>query len=527
MRANRNIAALILGCTTLVSCSENFEKINTDPVTIPYGQLKASNMFEPILFDTGNQNQYYSWFWNAELIQVTAFTGGSTRMEHLYLVTDGNAQSIWDNYARRASDANHMLNLARRQGDRLFEAFGLIMKALQMAELTSLFGDIPFDEAFKYSENRSPVFECQEKVFRHILDDLESANQILAENPTSASASLDQMYKGSAKAWRKFANSLKLRYLCRLSGISDSYWKEIDRILADPVNYPVFQSSDDDAAVPYAGVDPYKSYWAKAETTKGVFQQHRLTQQLIKMTAELDEQGNALYVDPRLLIWGVQTGGKWKGTVSGGNQSNRNKDDEGTSKPNFEILGAPDLPGYLMEYTEILFIKAEGVLKGKLESVSVPAKDLYEEALRTNILKWTAFGDRLSKPLQIRKADIDKYLASSLGAYDLAGTDRSIYGGKEEFIAAQKWLSLLWVGWEQFHEWRRNEYPVLTIGEGTVYNDHELPTRFVYPSYTVSSNKLNVENALSRMSGDNSMHTPLDWSWKKLTGSHRNPYGVN
>ena len=125
------------------------------------------------------------------------------------------------------------------------------------------------------------------------------------------------------------------------------------------------------------------------------------------------------------------------------------------------------------------------------------------------------------------KADIDKYLASSLGSYDLAGTDRSIYGGKEEFIAAQKWLSLLWVGWEQFHEWRRNEYPVLTIGEGTVYNDHELPTRFVYPSYTVSSNKLNVENALSRMSGDNSMHTPLDWSWKKLTGSHRNPYGVN
>ncbi len=73
MRANRNIAALILGCTTLVSCSENFEKINTDPVTIPFGQLKASNLFEPILFDTGNQNQYYSWFWNAELIQVTAF----------------------------------------------------------------------------------------------------------------------------------------------------------------------------------------------------------------------------------------------------------------------------------------------------------------------------------------------------------------------------------------------------------------------------------------------------------------------
>lgn len=503
-------------------CTDEFESINTDPTKIAFGALKPSNLFEPILFDTGTQSQYYSWFWNAELIQVTAFTGGSTRQEHLYQVTDGNAQSIWDNFARRAADANHMLKLAQEQEDSFFEAIALILKAYQMAELVSLFGDIPYTEAFQYSANRSPMFEPQEMVFSHILDDLEKANRILELKPTSGYASLDQMYGGDASAWRKFANSLKLRYLCRMTNISDGYWEQIASILSNPSNYPVFTKASDGAAVPYQGMDPYKSYWAKAETTKGVFQQHRLTQQIIKMTAELDTQGNALYADPRLIVWGVQTGGKWKGTVSGGNQSNRTKDDEGTSKPNFEVLASSTLPGWLMDYSEILFIEAEGVLKGKLSLGDQSARSLYEKALRENMQKWASHGAAISKP--INSSDIDKYLASSLGSYDQAGTEGNLYGSKEEFLQSQKWLSLLWVGWEQYHEWRRTEYPVLTIGEGTVYNDHELPTRFVYPSYTVSSNKENVENALSRMGGNNDMHTALDWSYKKCTGSHRNPY---
>jgi len=520
---------LIILATTVAllcgtGCTDSFEKINTDPTKIAYGTLKPSNLFEPILFDTGTQSQYYSWFWNAELIQITAFTGGSTRQEHLYQVTDGNAQSIWDNFARRAADANHMLQLAQEQGDELFEAFALILKSYQMAELVSLFGDIPYEEAFQYSANRSPAFESQEDVFRHILDDLEKANRILAKNPASGYASLDQMYDGNAASWRKFANSLKLRYLCRMTGISDSYWDEIAAILTHPSDYPLFTKQSDGAVVPYKGIDPYKSYWAKAETTKGVFQQHRLTQQLIKMTAELDTQGNALYADPRLLIWGVQTGGKWKGTVSGGNQSNRTKDDEGTSKPNFEVLASPTFPGWLMDYSEILFIEAEGVQKGKLTLEGQTAKSLYESAVRQNMLKWSPIGETVSKT--IKTSDIDAYLASPLGSYDLAGTEGNLYASKEEFLQSQKWLSLLWVGWEQFHEWRRTEYPILTIGEGTVYNDHELPTRFVYPSYTVSSNKDNVDKALARMQGDNDMHTALDWSYKKGAGTHRNPYSL-
>lgn len=514
------IAALTAGCT------KDFEKINTDPTKINFGNIKASNMFEPIFFQTGARSQYYSWIWSNELVQVTAFTGGSTRQEHLYLVTDGNAQSVWDDYARRASDAHHMINLAIAQEDDFYHAVGLVMKCWQMAELVSIFGDIPYSEAFRYSEERYPVFETQEEVFCKIIRDLDSANVILSRKPTSGYSSFDQMYNADTDKWRRFANSLKLRYLCRMTGINDKYWDEIQTILDKPDSYPIFRNNSDNASVPFKGVDPYKSYWGAAETTKGVFQQHRLTQQLIKMTAELDSQGNAIYIDPRLGIWGIQTGGKWKGTVSGGNQVNRPSDDNGTSKPNFEILGAADLSGFLMEYSEILFIEAEGLFKGKLALPDKTVKGLYEDALRANMEKWSPYAAKLSKPSSISRSDIDKYLASSMGSYDLAGTEGSIYADKEEFLLSQKWLSLFWVGWETWHEWRRTEYPLLTIGEGTVYNDHELPTRFIYPSYTVSSNNANVLAALSRMGGSNDMHLALDWSWKKVSGGHRRPYGA-
>ena len=92
-------------------------------------------------------------------------------------------------------------------------------------------------------------------------------------------------------------------------------------------------------------------------------------------------------------------------------------------------------------------------------------------------------------------------------------------------ILSQKYLSLYYCGFEQYNEWRRTEYPILTIGSGTDSNDYELPTRFAYPNYTATSNKLNVQKALERMGGDDDMHTALDWSYKKLSGGqHRNPY---
>jgi hypothetical protein len=53
---------------------------------------------------------------------------------------------------------------------------------------------------------------------------------------------------------------------------------------------------------------------------------------------------------------------------------------------------------------------------------------------------------------------------------------------------------------------------VLTIGEGTIYNDFILPTRFGYPNATMSTNNANATAALADMKGENNMKTPVWWS---------------
>lgn len=74
---------------TLVSaCTSDFEEINTNPNRTTVGMVQASAMFEPLLYNSANQWLNRTWYYNNELIQFTAHTGGVTRREHLYFFED-------------------------------------------------------------------------------------------------------------------------------------------------------------------------------------------------------------------------------------------------------------------------------------------------------------------------------------------------------------------------------------------------------------------------------------------------------
>lgn len=183
------------------------------------------------------------------------------------------------------------------------------------------------------------------------------------------------------------------------------------------------------------------------------------------------------------------------------------------------------MDAFVMDYSEILFILAEGVQLGKLSVAGQTAKSLYEAAVRANIEKWAPYITYNTKYREITSSAIIDYLASDLANYDKAAAGEGLYGSALELILSQKWLSLYWTGgFEPYTHWRRCEYPILTIGDGTDANQYELPTRFGYPNYTVSTNSANVQAALERMGGPNDMHTPLDWSYKKRNGGSRNPH---
>lgn len=523
MKAIYNFAVTALAVCSLASC--HFEEVNTNPNRLLAGDLRASNCFEPILYGLASNSQQYTWYWNNEIVQMTAFTSGATRQEHMYQITGGNWQTIWDVYARYGYDCHHMIELAQQDGDAFLEGVGYILKVYCLYNLVSLFGEIPYDEAYKGSDNQTPEFEPEETVFSKLVRDLDKATEVLAGKPSPLSAGLDGMYSDNAGKWIKFANSLRMRILCRATGADESYWDKIQAMIDNPDVYPVFESNDDNATVKFTGVDPYKSYYGTAKITSTDFTGRRLTELMIKLLTILDTDGNATYQDPRLLIWGTMRGSKWKGTVAGCTEAQKSAADDGAATPNYDVLCREDMDGFLMDYSEILFIYAEGVLKGKLSVGGKTAKELYEAAVTANMEKWSPFADYSSKASVIRDRDLEAFFASAIGSFDKAGQEDSIYESQEELLLSQKWLSLFWVNMEPYNEWRRTEYPQVKIGDGTGANNFELPTRMGYPNYTESTNRAHVNEALARMGGENDMHTALWWSYKKRTGGqHRNPY---
>ena len=520
-------AALIL--VAALSCTKNFEKINTDPNKLGYGQAPATSIFEPLLYGIGVNNQYQAWFFANELVQVTAFTGGQTTQVHQYQITDGQWQSQWDNFARFGFDAHHMIDQAIAQGDKYMEALGLILKVYEHSNLSALYGDVPYKEAYLQTQNTAPVFDSQETLLQEYVADLDSATTILKRHPGVLKDGIDKMYQNNQTRWIKFANSLRMRLLCRMGGVNDKYWNAIQEMLDKASDYPVFEDNADNAQVHFQDFDPYRSYWKQNSVTEANFCNHRFCQVMIDMMVEFNASGNAIFEDPRLPIYATQKGGAWKGSRGGVPSVDFKQYDTGSAVPNFSILTNSGVPAFLMDYSEILFILAEGVEKGKLTVSGKTAKSLYEDAVKASIDKWAEYGQLASKPIYVRNSDVTQFLTSSLASYDKAAAqnETSIFSSTEELIACQKFISLYFCGYEVFHEWRRTEYPAFEIADGTSSNGYEVPTRYGYPNYTVASNSANVTSALNRMGGNgaaNNMHIKLDWSFAKINGSHRRPH---
>lgn len=516
------LVGLVIGL--LHSCTSGFEEINTNPNRTTVGMIQASGMFEPLLYNFANQWLNRTWYYNNELIQFTAFTGGVTRREHQYFLEDSRDwYGFWNHYATYGKNTDHMYELAQEQGDRSLEAIALTFKVLFFSNMTDMFGNVPYEEAFtgrKLGGTLTPKFNTQQEVYSLMFEDLEKANDIYATNPVFQNPGMDGMYGGNIALWRKFNNSLYLRLLSRISGRAEmNAGSKMAEIIGNPDKYPVFTSNADNATVKFSGNDPYISNFGLTSESEFTSSGRKLTRQLISMTVQTDVNGNQVYVDPRLPIIGkknniteVNPNNIWIGTKSGCTDQERSTVDRGTSWLNYKVFCRRDAPATYMDYAEIQFIFAEATLKGFISGGINAAKSYYEAGVRASMEKWSEQGAYSEPAVTITAADMDTYLASTLGSWDAATN-------KEEFLGNQKFLALFWIGMEAYHEYRRTGYPVLTIGEGAVYNDNTLPTRFAYPSTTMSTNNANARAALEQMGGANDMKTPVWWSKQAITGS--------
>lgn len=443
------------------ACSANFEEINTNynqPLNVSGDLLLPTVIFN--LSDlTVNQNfglgdivsQYYAHY---EFNEIDIYRWNS----------DGSYWVLYD----LLQDIRDIKQYGMENNLAGYEAVGLILESYAFSLLTDAYGDVPYSQANRAEEGIiAPVYDAQEVIYDGILASLEQANMLIDGDATVAG---DILFGGNMTAWKKFANSLRVRLLMRISGVRDVA-TPLQRIVDDPATYPLFGSTGDDAMYHYSGAVPDLSPYSVGRGREYEYFLAMPTTHLIDLLEAND--------DPRIHEWLGYKGGttEYLGVEPGLNLGDIGRPTAYASKDSSFFYDPAKISAIFMTYSELNFLLAEAAMTGIL---SGDAQAYYEAGVTASFAQWG-----VEMPADFLTGRIP---------YDAANPDR---------LYEQKWLALYRTGTEAWFDWKRTGKPVfIQPGPGNVNSD-QVPVRLMYPSLEQSVNVTNYTTAAQRIGGDN------------------------
>lgn len=495
------ITALATGCT------KDFEEINTNrnnPTSVTPDLLLSG-----IIKSTMERQVNEAWGIGNIVVQHHAKIQFVNEDRYGWNERNDIWNTVYGNY-------RNLQNIFAATGDNTSNPYygvGLILKSWMFSLVTDAYGDVPYSEAGKAKTEGvyKPAYDKQEDIYTGILADLKKANEVLAAVPSNAVFNGDIMYGGGSAAivkWRKLANSLRLRYLMRISK-KKNVAADMQAILNDAANNPVFQSNADNAELKYFAAAP--NQWPLYGSRVGSFDEFRVSKTLTDRLTALN--------DPRIKVFGRPTQASVaagtpviQGVPNGLNDVDAlayNGGVQGVSRVGYTFAclvcndpsqSPPDPAApraLLMTYAELQFILAEARQKGLITTGD--AVDYYTRGITANFSYWQSV---VPASYNLDIAMPANYLTQS--AVDYSGTDTE----KLAKIALQKWVALYFNGLEAWFDWRRTNMPEIVPGPANLNND-KVPVRYIYP---LSEQSLNAENraaAVQRQGNTDDLNTKM------------------
>lgn len=480
---------ILLSCLA-VSCTKNFEEINTDPnrpTEVNPGVVLGQMQYRIVSSSVSAARNF-----THELMQVSAPRSSTRDGVHRYVITPGTG--VWTSFYTYLADIDVIISSADRLNEKNYKAIGLVYKCWAYSILTDIYGDIPYAEAIKASDGTfQPKFDAQKDIYTQILKDLATANDLF-DDTKALTYGGDYVYPSNTltggkntgiQNWKKFCNTLRLRLLLRLSKHASELGvnEQITAILADPVKYPVFTANSDEGIFKFPNVYPFFNPYYTAR--------------------QLDWRDGTYYTkffidklntwnDPRRTVWAltVPVNGQnvYQGIESG--YPTTTEYVVGKNSSYTDALKTSSTLGVMMTYAEEEFIKAELASKGFNTGKS--AKTHYENGITASMTQWG-----VSVPAG--------YLKQPGVAYpESANLDAQL-----QQIMIQKYYAYFFVDYQAWLEKRRTGYPLLPRGSG-IPVENQFPYRIPYPTYLQSLNSANLAAAVTAMGGDNS-NTKVWW----------------
>lgn len=471
---------LIIPILLIGSCTKDFEEINTNP-NAPI-EVQPSLLLRQVIYNYGEEMSYEGFVAGNLLGQY--FTAIDFNLFDRHSLTEPQfGGNPWPILYTNLRDNEIILNASRNNPSaEVYEGPSLILKAYMTAALTDMFGDVPYAEALNgKGGNVTPRYDNQQDIYTSqngILDNLD--NGILAIQNFSGVQLLDGdiLFNGNLDAWITFANSLKIKYLMRISN-KDDVSNQLQEIY-DSGNY----ISDNSQNATFDFTDGPPNNFRMATLRAGDFNLFIMSETMEEILVTYDDPRRSVFFRP---IGNDPTGTAFKGLLNGPDASQTS-----ISVADFSLSGTifreqtSSLDANFLTSAEVLLLLAEAAERG---IISADSKALYDEGVSQSFIYWNT------------EIPID-YLNGGAATFGSNGAN------KLEQILTQKWLHNIINGYEGWIEYRRTGFPELKTISASLNNDL-IPVRLPYPADEAALNTLNYNNAIS--SNQNSINIPVWW----------------
>lgn len=516
--------SIILALVTLLSCTKNFEKYNTNPDAVQQVDVKSYITTMELDAVIPTKDEGANEFQRAcnlmgdtfcgYLSPIQAFNGGS------YTCTYDLNGTDYNDYPFKVAFTNVMpawLNIkyAFKNGqiDEGSWAIAEVIKVMAMQRVSDIYGPIPL---LHFGEDVNP-YNSQEVVYKTLLEDLNKAIKILKSYSLAASSStsnpplysVDLIYSGNYTSWLKLANSQKLRMAMRMRLVEPVLAQQYaQEAVKDGVMTEVTDGAKLVSSATKQIFNPLEEIWNAYTDTR--------------MGATIDAYMNG-YKDPRLPVYFKPSQMPSEG-YHGVRSGIRNM-----LKENYINLSVPNVakntPVIWMLASEVAFLKAEGALLNW--SMGDDAKTLYKKGIELSFLENNLSVDLAQVYSETDNTPVDftdesnavtKYSASRPSSVSPKWSDNDDLQVKLEKIITQKWIAMYPNGQEAWSEFRRTGYPrvipvVDNLSGGTI-NTHMQIRRMTFPRSEYSNNEVNVKAAIELLGGGDNGGTKLWWDKK-------------
>ncbi len=459
-----------------LACTEDFEEINTNQ-NAP-SSVQNELLLRQVLYGYGDAMSYEAFVAGNLLSQHFAMIDFNLLDRHA-LSSPQEGGNPWAILYTALRDNETILEQSRlNPAAAVYEGPALVMKAYLAMNLTDIFGDVPYFQAVQGRTEGivTPVYDRQEDIYlaeNGILDNLRRAVEVMDAYTGAIPLDGDIIYQGDLAAWARFANSLRVKALVRISGRTDVS-SELSA-LYQAGNY--VSEASQDATFDFAAGPPNSFAFATARV--GIFNVFLMSLTADSIFATLDDPRVAVLYRP------AASTGEFDGIINGIDAATAIVPDN-YARPGLiwrENTGALDF-NYLTAWETDLLL-AEAALKGYIDA---DARTLYESGVQKAFAYWQT-------PLP------QDYLTSGPAAWNEGDALRQ--------IITQKWIASIGNGYEGWIEWRRTGFPALRPVAASL-NGGRYPVRFPYPPDEQALNFENYQSAAAATDG-NSINVPVWW----------------